>query len=131
MFAETATGLVLVGQHCRVCGKVAFPHKRVCPSCFGEALEDQPLSSTGVLHTFTCTHVGAPHLPTPYLLGFVDLPEGIRLLSLLTECDPWEEVLTVGMSMEMVIRPLMTDPSGEELHTFKFRPASASEATSP
>ncbi|MWA03271.1 benzoylsuccinyl-CoA thiolase [Actinomadura sp. LD22] len=123
MFTGNAEDPALVGQKCRACGKVAFPRKRVCPGCFGESLDDHVLSTTGVLHTFTCTHVGAPHLPSPYLLGFVDVPEGVRLLSLLTDCDPWEEVLRVGMPMEMVMRPLMRDASGEDLYTYKFRPA--------
>ncbi|WP_228000087.1 Zn-ribbon domain-containing OB-fold protein [Nocardia australiensis] len=122
MFAETDRGPVLAGQRCRDCGKVAFPRKRVCPNCFGETLDEQLLSTTGVLHTFTCTHVGAPHLPKPYLLGFVDVPEGVRLLSLLTDCDPWEDMLRVGMPMELVMRPLMQDATGEDLYTYKFRP---------
>ena len=124
MFAETAAGPALVGQKCRACGKVAFPRKRVCPACFGENLDDQLLSTTGTLHTYTRTYVGAPHLPSPYLLRFVDVPEGIRLLSLLVDCEPAEEVLRVGMPMEMTIGPLMKDASGEDLFTYKFRPAS-------
>jgi uncharacterized OB-fold protein len=131
MFAETANGPVLVGQKCRACGKVTFPRKRVCPACFGEELADQPLSTTGTLHTFTCSYLGAPHLPAPYLLGFVDVPEGIRLLSLLVECDPWEEVLRADMPVEMTIGPLMKDASGEDLYTYKFRPADTAEAGRP
>jgi uncharacterized protein len=123
MFTDTGGGLALAGQRCQDCGKVAFPRKRVCPACFGENLAEQVLSTTGVLHTYTCTYLGAPHLSSPYLLGFVDVPEGVRLLSLLTDCDPWEQVLRVGMPMEMTIGPLMPDESGEVLQTYKFRPA--------
>lgn len=130
MFAETDQGPILAGQRCRDCGKIAFPRKRVCPNCFGEALDTQPLSAIGILHTFTCTHVGAPHLPAPYLLGFVDLPEGVRLLSLLTDCDPWEQVLRVGMPMELVLRPLMRDNSDEDLYTYNFRPTGPEGADS-
>jgi uncharacterized OB-fold protein len=128
MFTETGSGLALAGQRCQDCGKIAFPRKRVCPACFGENLEDQALSTTGVLHTYTCTYVGAPHLPSPYLLGFVDVPEGVRLLSLLVDCEPWERVLRAGMPMEMTIGPLMPDESGEILHTYKFRPAAQDRA---
>lgn len=123
MFTDTSSGLALLAQRCADCGKVSFPRKRVCPACFGERLADHALSRTGTLHTYTRTYVGAPHLPSPYVLGFVDLPDGIRLLSLIVECDPWEEVLVVGMSMEMTIGPLMRDEDGEMLHTYKFRPA--------
>lgn len=123
MFAETDTGPRLVGQCCTACGKIAFPRKRVCPECFGEELDEQLLGRTGTLHTYTRTHVGAPHLPKPYVLGFVDVPEGIRLLSLIVDCDPWDEVLRAGLPMEMTIRPLMPDAEGTPLHTYMFRPA--------
>lgn len=122
MFTNTGSGLALVAQKCADCGKVSFPRKRVCPACFGERLADHALSATGTLHTYTCTYVGAPHLPSPYVIGFVDLPEGIRLLSLIVDCDPWDEVLQVGMPMAMTIGPLMRDEGGEMLHTYKFKP---------
>lgn len=122
MFTETGSGPMLVAQRCATCGKVAFPRKRVCPGCFGESLEEQVLGRTGTLHTYTCTYLGSPHLPAPYVIGFVDLPEGIRLLSLIVDCEPWDEVLEVGMPMEMTIGPLMPDAQGETLYTYKFRP---------
>jgi uncharacterized OB-fold protein len=119
MFTETGGGLALAAQRCLDCGKIAFPRKRVCPECFGENLAEQVLSGTGVLHTYTRTYVGAPHLPSPYVIGFVDVPEGVRLLSLIVDC----EVPHVGMAMEMTIGPLMKDAAGEDLYTYKFRPA--------
>ena len=122
MFTDTGSGLAFIAQQCADCGKVSFPRKRLCPACFGERLADQVLSATGTLHTYTRTYVGAPHLRSPYVIGFVDLPEGIRLLSLIVDCDPWDEVLQVGMPMAMTIGPLRRDEQGEMLHTYKFRP---------
>jgi uncharacterized OB-fold protein len=126
MFLQTGDGLALVGQRCCDCGKVAFPRKRVCPECFGDDLQDQPLSKTGVLHTYTRTYVGAPHLPSPYVLGFVDVREGVRLLSLIVQCEPFEEVLRVGMPVEMVVGPLKKDTAGTQLYTYMFRPETRS-----
>lgn len=123
LYAETDDGLVLIGQRCRDCGKVAFPRKRVCPECFGESLDGQVLSRTGALHTFTRTHTGAPHLAKPYVIGLVDVPEGIRLLALIEDYEPYEEVMRVGLEMEMFIAPLMTAENGDVLHSYKFRPA--------
>ena len=123
LYTEAADGLALAGQRCRDCGKVAFPRKRVCPECFGENLDGQNLSRTGVLHTFTRTHTGAPHLAKPYVIGLVDVPEGIRLLSLIEDYEPYEEVLRAGLELEMFIAPLMTGADGEVLHGYKFRPA--------
>lgn len=123
MFASVSDGHGLRAQQCADCGKMAFPCKRVCPACFGEDLDERVLGTSGTLHTWTETHLGAPHLPSPYLLGFVDLPEGIRLMSLLVDCDPWEEVLRVELPMEMTMRPLMKDANGEDLYTYMFTPA--------
>ena len=123
MWLETGDGLTLVGQRCGDCGKIAFPRKRVCPDCFGENLADQPLSGTGVLHTWTRTHLGPPHLPAPYVLGFVDVPEGVRLLSLIVDCEPWDEVLRADLPVEMTVAPLKRDASGTELYTYMFRPS--------
>ena len=122
LFKETPEGVALVGQKCRSCGKIAYPRKRICPECFSEDLQDQILSRTGTLHTYTCTYLGAPHLKPPYVIGFVDLPEKIRLLSLITDCEPWEEILKVDMPVEMVIDKLMQDENGEDIYTYKFRP---------
>lgn len=127
LFKETEEGLALVGQKCRTCGKIAFPKKRVCPECFSDDLEDKLLSKTGTLHTFTCTYLGVPHLNPPYIIGFVDLPEKIRLLSLIIDCEPWEEVLQVDMPMEMVIDKLMEDEQGEDVYCYKFRPKGAAD----
>jgi uncharacterized OB-fold protein len=67
--------------------------------------------------------MGPSGLPTPYLIGFIDLPEGIKLFSLLTQCDPWDRVLKVGMEMEMVIETIRQDEEGNEIVAYKFRPS--------
>jgi uncharacterized OB-fold protein len=67
--------------------------------------------------------MGPSGLPTPYLIGFIELPEGIKLFSLLTQCDPWEQVLKVGMEMEMVIETIRQDEEGNEIVGYKYRPS--------
>jgi uncharacterized OB-fold protein len=67
--------------------------------------------------------MGPSGLPTPYLIGFIDLPEGIKLFSLLTQCDPWDRVLKMGMEMEMVIETIRQDEEGNEIVGYKFRPS--------
>lgn len=119
----TDAGWDLVGQKCAHCGKIAFPRKRVCPECFGEQLDEHILSRHGTLHTYTCTHLGPPGMPSPYLLGFLDLPEGIKLMGQIITDTPWEQALEVGMPMDIVMDVLRQDASGEDIHCYKFRPA--------
>ena len=122
-FHDFGQGLSLTGGRCPACGWIYFPTKQVCPACFAPDQEKVPLSRKGKLHTFACSHMGPSGLPTPYLIGFIELPEGIKLFSLLTQCDPWERVLKVGMEMEMVIGTIRHDEEGNEIVGYKFRPS--------
>ncbi len=122
-FHDFGHGLALTGGRCPACGRIYFPTKQVCPACFATDQEKIPLSHKGILHTFACSHMGPSGLPTPYPIGFIELPEGIKLFSLLTRCDPWDRVLKVGMEMEMVIETIRTDEDGNEIVGYKFRPS--------
>lgn len=122
-FHDFGKGLSLTGGRCPACGQIYFPTKKVCPACFNEEQEKVPLSKNGTLHTFARSHVGPSGMPTPYTIGFIDLPEGIKLFSLLTECDPWDKVLAVGMEMEMVIGTIRHDEEGNGIVGYMFRPS--------
>lgn len=122
LFKETEEGVFLVGQKCRHCGHITYPKKRVCPQCFSEDLEEITLSRKGILHTFSCTYLGVPHLTGPYVIGYVNLPEGIRLFSLIQCDDPKGRDLRCDEPVEMFIDVLMKDEGGEDLYTYKFRP---------
>ena len=56
----------------------------------------------------------------PFGVGYVELPEGIRVESRLTENDP--ENLCIGNEMELVIEKFGEDEKGNELMTFAFQP---------
>jgi uncharacterized OB-fold protein len=70
----------LSGSRCIRCGNVAFPPHLQCPAC-GEAsgLESAALSCVGTLYTFAEIHVAPEGFAVPYAVGYVDLPEGVRL----------------------------------------------------
>ena len=121
-FRESENGLELMGVRCNKCGKYFFPKKLVCPNCFDGELEEVPLSKSGILHSFALSVMGPPDIEKPYVIGFIDLPENIKLFSILTECDPWDKVLKIGMEMEMVIEKIKQDQDGNDLLGYKFRP---------
>jgi uncharacterized OB-fold protein len=56
----------------------------------------------------------------PYGVGYVELPDEVRVETRLTESDPL--ALRIGMEMELVVRPFRTDNDGNEVVTFAFRP---------
>jgi len=121
LLSETSDGWVLMAQKCGNCGKIAFPRKRVCPDCFGEELSEYPLSRTGNLHTFARTYLGISRLEAPYDIGFVDLPEKIRVFTLIKNNE--EQPLKIGQEMEMLVEKFWTDDAGEDIYCYKFQPS--------
>jgi uncharacterized OB-fold protein len=57
---------------------------------------------------------------TPYGMGVVELPEGIRVIARLTEANP--DALAAGQPMELRIVPLHADADGNDVVTFAFSP---------
>lgn len=70
----------LVGSACTHCGALGFPHRWACTSCGGTDLRPAGLGSRGRLYTFAAVHVSATR-EVPYVLGYVDLDTGPRLLA--------------------------------------------------
>lgn len=123
-FARRPDGtLEVVGSKCRKCGRVYFPKKRVCVDCMEwDGLELVPLSKRGKLVSYSVSRDPLRGFPIPYAFGYVFLPEGIMLYSLFTDCQPFEERLKIGMEMEMVIEPMVTDRYDNPIISYKFRP---------
>ncbi len=120
LISRSVDGWALIAQQCRSCGKLAYPKKRVCPECFGEDLAEHKLSRTGTLHTFARTYLGVPRIGLPYVIGFVDLPEKIRLFGLVVAGE--DDELTVGQTVDIVFGKLWQDASGEDVFCYKFQP---------
>ena len=113
----------LVGSKCPSCGEIHFPEKLMCPNCQERKVEKVKLSRRGKIYTFTAVTQQPPLFyrgPVPYALGYVELPEGVRLETLYTDCDP--DNLKIGMDVELVIEKAYDDDEGNELITYKFRP---------
>lgn len=121
-FEESPEGWALVGTRCEACGTVSFPRKYVCTKCFSDDLKTVPLSKKGKLHTYALSVMGPPDMEKPFVVGFIDLPEKVRLFSLISGCGSNGEGLKIGMDMEMVIGPLKEDHSGYRSYCYKFVP---------
>ena len=125
----------LLASRCKACGEVTFPQQEACPSCTARHAEQIQLSPRGSLWTFTIQRFPPPVPPyageaardtyVPFGVGYVELPEGVRVEARLTENDP--QRLEIGMEMELVIEPFGQDEAGRRLLTFAFRPAQPSE----
>lgn len=121
----------LLGRKCRNCGEVFFPPRRCCRRCSSQDMEELVLSRIGKLYSFTVVRKTPPGSLTkaPYFVGTVELPEGERINTLLTNCDPDNpDSLKIGDEMELVVDVIGKDEvSGQEVLGWKFRPSGASK----
>ena len=113
----------LIGSACPRCEAVMFPGGPSCPNCQAKDLEPIFLKGPGKLYSYTSV-LQRPSIfykgEIPYFLGYVELPEGIRIRTLLTEVSL--QALRVDMDMELVLEKLHDDEEGTEVITYKFRP---------
>lgn len=127
-FTETPEGPRLLGSRCRSCKTVYFPRTPVCrnPACDDREVDDYALSPRGTLWSYTVQYYKPPPPAqfddpfVPYGVGLIDLPEGIRILSMMSSGKPDE--LKIGSEVELVLEALYHNEDGDEVITWKFRP---------
>ncbi len=108
-------------QQCRACGSRRYYPRAVCPTCLSDSTEWLRCSGRGTIYTFTVTYQNqSPGFrdELPYVLAYVELEEGVRLLTNIIGGDV--EALRIGMAVEVVfedVTPEVTLP--------KFKPRAA------
>ena len=112
----------LLASSCGGCGQAHFPRGDVCPYCSTEGCGEIELSSSGVLWSWTAVTSAPPGYKgeVPYGFGVVELPEGIRVVTRLSESDPTR--LFYGERVQMEIVALYKDDEGNDVVTFSFAP---------
>ena len=109
----------LMGGKCASCGALSFPKRKVCGECLAMEIVDAPLSSEGVLYSYSLVHQAPKGWDLPYVLGYVDLPEGIRILS---HIEGALDQLRVDGNVQLGVGRVGTDPVGNVLMSFIFKP---------
>ncbi|MBJ7593796.1 MAG: Zn-ribbon domain-containing OB-fold protein [Candidatus Dormibacteraeota bacterium] len=110
----------LIGSRCASCGALAFPRRVTCARC-GD-IDDQSeilLGPFGRLYTFAVVQRAPEAFPTPYVIGYVDLDEGVRVFTQILTDD--SSSLELGMRVELILAEL-NGASIPPLTTYKFRP---------
>ncbi|MDE3076216.1 MAG: OB-fold domain-containing protein [Chloroflexota bacterium] len=114
-------GVTLAGNRCSTCGTTYFPALKLCLTCFSEAgLAPLPLSRRGSLYAWTVVYQSTPEFQTPYVLAYVDLPEGVRVLA---QVEVAPEAARTGLPVEIV--PATVKPAADdapEVIGYRFRP---------
>lgn len=109
----------LKGGKCKSCGKLSFPFSTICCFCQEEQMMPSRLARSGKLYAFSVVHAAAKNWRVPYVLGYVDLADGIRVLSHI-EADPKD--LRVDMNVALDMGVIRTDGDGTPVYSYVFEP---------
>jgi len=112
----------LLGSRCRACGAHFFPIREACAGCLSDDLETVRFSTEGTLYTYSVVRQSTPAFEVPYMLGYVDFPEGVRIMGQISGCEVDE--IRIGMPMRLSLEPFGEDEDGNPLTGYRFRPAS-------
>jgi len=113
----------LIGSKCSDCGKIFYPPRTVCLKCGSRNLVEVALARTG--RVFSYTVIRSPPseftLYKPYIVALIELDDGARILSQLTDVEP--EDVKIGMRVKAVFRRYKEQSeSGVIEYGIKFTP---------
>lgn len=109
----------LIGSRCPKCGKHAFPSSTFCDQC-GERTGQEPvkLSTKGILYSFSEIYVAPKAFRTPYVVGYIDLPEGVRVFG---QVEHEASELRIDEEVQVVLGVIRNSESGRPVISYKFR----------
>jgi uncharacterized OB-fold protein len=123
IWREIAQRYRLEGSKCAKCGTTTFPPRSSCPKCGSSEMKLYVLPRSGKIVTYSLIHSAPDGFETnvPYPVALIELDDGTKITSQLTDCDGSE--ITVGMPVEMAVRRIREEsPSGIIVYGYKFRP---------
>jgi uncharacterized OB-fold protein len=108
----------LLGGCCPQCTRFNFPAQDVCPYCSADGCEAVPLSPRGVVEVCTTVNNRPPGYEgtVPFGFGVVELPEGIRIISRISN----PERARPGRPVRLILDRLCADAEGREVITYAF-----------
>jgi uncharacterized protein len=116
-WAATAQGRLLLG-HCDDCDGVIWYPRPFCPQCGSLRTSWTEASGRGTVYTFTVVHrsqVPGYRDALPYVVAYVELAEGPRVLTNVVDCEP--DDVAIGMPVRVVFHD-----TGQSNALFRFRP---------
>ena len=92
----------LLIQRCDACREYQFYPRGICSNCWGTDVQWVKSSGKGTVWTFTVTRQNrTPGFAeeVPYVLGLVELEEGVKMFSNIVDCAPG--YVRIGMQVEV------------------------------
>ncbi|WP_022669660.1 Zn-ribbon domain-containing OB-fold protein [Hippea alviniae] len=106
-------------KKCKTCGTVLWPPSIACPKCHSTEFETIVSKGKGRIYSFAVYRVAFDEYfkdKIPYVVGIVELDEGIHFLSNIVNCEP--SLIECGMQVQVI-----WEPSGD-FNIPKFEPIS-------
>jgi len=115
-WAATAQGQLLV-RRCQDCAGLIWYPRAICPECASLRTEWLQVSGRGHVYSYTVNNrgEGAYHGLPPFVLAYVELDEGPRIMTNIVDTDGHD--LAVGLPVEVVFHD-----TGEGAALPRFRP---------
>jgi uncharacterized protein len=119
-WGATASGRLLLA-HCDQCDGVIWYPKTYCSACGGRSVSWMEASGRGTIYSFTVAHrgPGAFGQAVPYVIAYVELTEGPRVLTNIVGCEP--DQVSIGLPVRVVF---CDTGEGSALYRFELSPAS-------
>lgn len=109
----------LLIQRCGGCGRLRHPPRPMCPHCRSLDSDAIEASGRGTVYSYVMPHEPKfPFFDYPYVVALVELEEGVRLVSNLTDIEPAD--VAPGMAVEVYYRTFDND-----LVLHQFRPSAS------
>ncbi|HEC09011.1 MAG TPA: Zn-ribbon domain-containing OB-fold protein [Acidimicrobiales bacterium] len=101
---EAAAEGRLALPRCEQCGYVIWYPRQFCPECSSTEIGWFDASGRGTVYSFTVTRKswGEWGQAAPFVIAYVELAEGPRVLTNIVGVDPDDERLTIGMEVTAV-----------------------------
>jgi uncharacterized protein len=124
-WAATTEGRLLV-RRCQDCGHLIWYPRAICPECSSLATDWFEVSGRGSVYSYTVNYrgEGAYQGSPPFVLAYVELDEGPRLLTNIVEAGAAD--LAVGLPVEVVFHD-----TGQGAFLPRFRPRLQPGGTTP
>ena len=118
----TAEGRLMLPR-CQACDTVIWYPRSFCPACGSIGVSWFQASGRGTIYSFTVNRLGRADVAEyrgvgPFVLAYVELEEGPRIMTNIVECDP--DSVAVGQPVEAVFQD-----TGQGNALVRFRPVAS------
>lgn len=98
-FVDRDGEILLEGAQSASSGVKTYPPRTICPETGARDMQPFLIGPGGALYAFSEIHVSSSR-PTPYTIGYVDFPQGVRVLAQVRTHDP----ASLACDMPVILR---------------------------